>query len=253
MYPKPVSQEFIRYPFTESSTLRINDTLFFPTDFISDAHLYAYKKEIYEITGILKTRNSIKFIIGTVYDKELMTGEYQFAESEDVVNLFDMYGRRAGVLMVQSPESLLFFPNGEFRLNTGTARFEVSCHLLLANKSVEGFRAGGRLLSGDVQFVGTQGVILVREGNVITVHFTGEPYFRLWERARRSEGYTTRYVTSVRLTVQNRAQPEHSASVVLLPDENGNIPIYVGSTDSEHRDALRIIGQQQMLEIKLAK
>ena len=255
MLPRPFSLEFKNYPFTESSTFRVNDTLFFPADFLSDAHIYATRAEIYEITGIYKSRRTIRFTIGTPFNKDLITGEYSWLpdKADDdyggTIDLFDEHGRRAGILVIRSAVSLFFFPDGDYQLRSGTAKFEVTCHVFTNRKTVQCFKVGDKLLSGDVEWKGTQGVILTREDNVITVHFTGEPYYRLWLADLRNELYFSRCVTSLDLEVKNEQKPENNISVTLVPDEYGNIPIYVGSCENE---ALRIRGQKDSLEIKLA-
>jgi len=253
MYPRPFPyEESAKYPFSETSTFRINETLRFPVDFITDAHLYAERGETYEITRIIKKENDLLFVIGPPFHPALITGQYSLTDREDHIDLFDTYGRRAGVMVVKSAEAFLFFPDGDYRLQRGSARFEVSCHLFVEGDFVSGFAVNGKLVSGEVEFIGTQGVILERDGNTVIIHFTGEPYYALWRRADYGEEYFNRYISRILLSVHNTLHPEHNHSLIISPDANGNIPIYTNSL-LLYGDALRLKGGYARLDISLAK
>jgi len=268
MKPRPFPYETSSYPFSDSSTFQITKELYFPLDFIVDAHIYAYKSKIYEIVRIVKTINKLTLHIDTRDGTEKITGNFDIPiddkPSNNSIDLFDGYGRRAGVLIIGSLESISFLPNGDYKLSSGTIKFEVSCHIPIRNDTVNGFLVNGKLVSGDAQFVGTQGVILERStetgnrvssinqaGNTITVNFTGEPYYNLWDIPDMSD-YFSRFVAKVNLTVRNPAK-NYSESILLEPDKNGNIPIYVRNAGVFEEGALRIAGTKGRLTIKLAK
>jgi hypothetical protein len=111
---------------------------------------------------------------------------------------------------------------------------------------------GDELLSGNVTFTGTQGVILENKDNSLYVHFVGEPYGFLWRKDAYEEDVYNRYVSSVTLTVESTVDPRYNAELKLLPDDMGNIRLY---TDNVllYGDALRVIGRSGNLDIRLAK
>jgi len=257
MRPRPYPEEAKSYPLSEASTLRINDTLMFPVDFLKDAHIYAARGEPYEITRIQKANGVITFVIGTIFDREQIYGTYRpllskaFAASESLtIDLFDFqYKRRAGVLLAQTNPLFLFFPDGNFELEIGSVQFETACHVPMFSKALSGFRVNDALITGDVSFIGTQGVILECNDNTITVNFVGEPYYSAYEKARAGNRYL---VSSVRrLTLKVECPGGAASGVTLVPDANGYISLYADR--SLERAALRVSGRQGILEVGLAK
>jgi len=100
----------------------------------------------------------------------------------ECIDLFDAFDRRAGALVIGDPRIFGAFPDGEFDLESGSLIFEVSCYVVITGSALTGIRVGDKVVAGDVQFMGTQGVILERKGNEITVNFTGEPYYGIWRK-----------------------------------------------------------------------
>jgi len=260
MYPRAFPyHEAANYPFSEMSSFQLTDTIYFPADFIADAHIYVTGQNRYEITRLVKRRGQITIYIGTIVTQELIEGHYRI-EAENIneftkktIELIDTWGRRAGLLVVKSLESILFVPDGDYSLLRGTAMFEVACHVPIVEDRLVGFIVDGQLVTGDVEFVGTQGITLERKDNAVFFHFTGEPYYAIWRQEVFEEEFFNRYVASIDLTVINNRDPANliSKSFTLLPDINGNIPIYTNSLVL-YGDALRLTGRRNSLDIRLA-
>ena len=94
-------------------------------------------------------------------------------------------------------------------------------------------------------------VILERDENTILIHFTGEPYYLMWRKEHLGEDYSDRFISSVTVTTVNTITLARR-EVTLFPDENGNIPLYTNSL-LLYNDAMRIRGQRNQLDIRLAE
>jgi len=250
MHARPFPyQESSKFPFSETSMFYVSDTLSFPYDFLADAHVYTTNKEQYEITRILKKGHDLTLWIGNYIDQDQIIGSYCFEDAEsNVIELFDRYGRRAGMLVIKSAPAMQFFPDGDYTLISGTAIFEISCHVPIPMASVTGFVVNNRLMSGDVKMIGTHGVILTRQDNTVTVHFVGEPYYNKWRAVENNDHFFDRYVSRVTVSVDDTINQGKTGSLMLQPDKNGNIPIFA----NYNGNALRIKGAQSRLSFSLA-
>jgi len=271
MRPRPFPHESASYPFTDASTFRVANGAVFPRNFLLDARIYATSKGIYEISRIEKTPTDLKLTIGPAPDRSIITGSYKLLDKEEQIDLYDRYGRRAGVLVVDTAEMMSFLPDGDYELSANTAKFEVSCHVMVGGRALEGFvvethtdiddlanttlelgTVTRTLMSGDLNMVGGHGVALVREGNELTIHFTGEPYYNLWESISKGFKGNNSYLTAVNLLVRNPDDPQYNLSTMIVPDEHGNIPIYMNNAILGLGDALRLRGERGRLTIRLA-
>ena len=145
MRPRPFPYEHSSYPFSDTSTFQLDEETRFPTNFLSDAHIYVTTPTIHEITRVIKSRAKLTFFIGTPLGPDIISGEYNLPYDEvgtdfrNTIDLFDQFGRRAGVLVIDIKEAFLFVPDGNYELDYGSVKFEVSCHISMSNDSVSGF------------------------------------------------------------------------------------------------------------------
>jgi hypothetical protein len=245
-------QESKKYPFNEKSTFYITNEITFPYEFLADAHIYTTNNTPYELTRIVKDKKKVIFSIGTFSNRDQITGTYFFNTTKtNVIDLFDVHTRCAGMFVIAIPHLIEFLPDGDYDLNPGTAIFEVSCHIPMKLTGVTGFVVNDELASGDVQFIGTQGVAIVKEDNEITFNFVGEPYWNKWKRAEKNEYMSDNYLQFLHIVVDNPAFG-YEQELILLPDENGNI-LLSSNNIFLLNSALRLSGKESNLILSLAK
>lgn len=270
--PRAFPYESVAYPFKDSSTFVIEEELLFPKEFLRDAHVYARKKGVYGITSLVKKGDRLDVTIGLPSNRDLIFGSYELSSGEEQITLTDSYLRWAGVLLVDTPATLSFLPDGEYTLGGKSLLFEASCHVPAFSGSVEmlividedpdlGYDSTSAVISEEslsylltnrVKFIGTHGVVLEHKGdsNELIIHFVGEPYGRVWEQSLVGVG-ESQLVSSVTINVVNTENPDYSATELLFPDENGNIPIFMNNLTPLESDALRIQGKEGELSFKL--
>lgn len=203
-----------RYPFASEATLT-NGEQFLPAGTLLDACLYPIGggADLY-LSAVVVDHDRVTVFFGDAADARLCSGSFDLVSPPDTVPLVDAFGRSAGLLVSESSRLGLF---GAWGL--GTFAFEAEQTPLAATVcfpqpavGVRGIRVpDGTVLTGDVWFVGEDGVVLRKETvevppercgparayTVIRVDVVGDPLFRRRLCTPTDLFETPRYVQSI--------------------------------------------------------
>lgn len=142
-------------------------------------------------------------------------GDFKLVSPPDVIDLFDSYGRPAGVLVSESRRLGLFqaWGVGTHEFLADETEFAATCVFPTPEIGVRGIRLEtGELFTGDVWLVGDDGIVLrmerleipvsgtneLRRVNAIRVDVVGDPLFRRRLCEPRSLFSTPTFVTAIR-------------------------------------------------------
>jgi hypothetical protein len=174
-----------RYPFADRATLASSTAgLEIGRDTFIDASIYTINgdRQAY-ISAIVVTPQLITIYLGDVGDPRRASAEFNplAAPADGVLNVFDIYGRPAGMLL-STPLALARFsgwPTGTHTFLPAAAEFVSSVVIPAREPGVRGLVADdAALLTGDVWIVGGRGVVVRKEDEeIIRVDIIGEPLF----------------------------------------------------------------------------
>lgn len=236
--------ETTKYPFSDTATLtnQEEDQNFIPEGVFLDAALYPVggRARLY-LSKVVIAADTATLYIGDPVVSELASGIINLLDPDDEVVLVDTAGRPAGVLVSESARLLSFqgWTDGEHTFDISDTEFVARVCLPTPEVGVRGFQLDdGSVLTGDVWFVGDDGVVLThqtasepdpavpggtREVQVIRIDVVGDPLYR----RRLCEGVFT--TPNFLQTITAR---EGCREVVCEGDESGNVLISVGSQDA---------------------
>jgi hypothetical protein len=179
-------QEFLNeqkdttYPFTPSSSLTNGLVTLSPTVFTDCALYPALATTTLYLTKVSVSYTSLEFYLGTEEIPEMLTGTVALPVSVAAVTLFDQYERVGGLLTFEQAQLgiIAAWGEGDHLFTRAQTEFCVSCHQLQPGKGLAGFRLpDGTVVTGEVWFVGGDGVVLRRDGSDIRVDVVGDPLF----------------------------------------------------------------------------
>lgn len=181
--------ESTKYPFLPTASLSNGSVSLLEGTFL-DAHLYAVGGERrYYLSKVVVSSSSIEIHIGDFDSTSQMTGSVSLPITEDNVELFDSYGRPAGVLASEAIRLSLLagWGVGEHVFDRDATEFCITCQMPVPDVGVSGIEySEGKIISGKVWFVGEDGVVIRTEqstdtsGNPVTVlrfDVVGDPLF----------------------------------------------------------------------------
>ncbi len=225
-----------KHPFADISTLVNRDGIFVPVGVFLDASIYLVGGQPpFYISYLDITQQGAKIWIGDSKQERLASTEFSFTSLPDTLPLQDSYERPAGIF-VSEPSRLSIFqslPVGEHAFRSSQTQFSATCTIPLPDIGVRGFVLDdGTVISGNVWFVGEDGVVLtpetrsvevtpgeLSEETVLRIDVVGDPLFR---RKLCGGLFTTpQFLQSV--IVQSGA-----CEVELHSDVAGNIQITIG-------------------------
>jgi|JI10StandDraft_1071094.scaffolds.fasta_scaffold06965_2 hypothetical protein len=235
-YPELLpSLENTNYPFIPAASLSNNSVFFLQGTFL-DAQIYAVGGVgNYYISSVVITSNHFKINIGDSNNSTLISGTVQLPIVESIIELTDSYGRPAG-LLVSEPSRLALFSTWGIGTHTFEAKqttFAITCQIPVPDAGVTGFvLPDGSLVTGNVWFVGEDGVVLRHEvgedkyGNptdLIRVDIVGDPLFLQRLCNPESLFVPVNPVRTVRIVADNQ-------TFDCTPDEFGNITIQMNDS-----------------------
>jgi len=206
-----------RYPFADDATLTTRDGLTLHESTFVDAVVYPPgARTTVGIRSVEITERHATLWIGDETQPRLASGTFDRLDTADAVPLVDLYDRPAGLLLTDPVHLSVFqtWPLGRHDLTAKAAPFVASCVIPLPAVGVQGFVVGGVVLTGDVWFVGEDGVVLSEEDGAIRVDIVGDPLF-----VRRLCGPVDLFQTRRFVKTING----------IPPDEYGNFNFVVGS------------------------
>ena len=242
------SQEDTKYPFTDRATLLDEQQRrSIPPNTFADAYLYPASGplERVRLSEIEVSETSVVFRVGDETTAVLASsGDVPLFSAPEMLVLVDTRGRTAGVLVCR-PEEIARFASWDYGVYTfaaDDAEFSARCVCPIPATALEGFVVNGEVVSGDVWFVGQQGVVLTFESvsidgdcrrpdeeyPVLRVHAVGDPLLqrRLCEdQAGGRAAYTTPpYVRGIRVR-QGADLGSSSLLFTVTPDAQGYINV----------------------------
>lgn len=169
----------VRYPFRDGATLHSSRGIDLAQSIFVDARLYP----IGAVAGIFLNRISVVGSSVTVAiadsNGELATVTFDAATStSDSLELFDRYGRPAGILASDtvSLAGLTNFGAGDTTFLQAATEFCSSVAIPMPQYGVVGILVGDTLFAGDVWLVGTNGVVLRVVDGALRIDVVGDPY-----------------------------------------------------------------------------
>jgi hypothetical protein len=228
----------LHYPFIDDATLVAGDGLELPEDVFRDAALYAPGGLAGQyLSGVLATAQDITFVVSDA-GGELCRGTVG-RELVDQIPLEDQYGRGCGVLVPgdRFASFVAQVPTGEHSFGLGAAEFTATCVTPMPSSGISGFLLDdGSFVSGDVWIVGRDGVtVRLDEDNVVRVHATGDPQFRIKNCGDAVETELPIPLQKLDVTLVDSGQ----ATVRLTPDIYGGVHIYPGRNQA-NKNVLRV-------------
>jgi hypothetical protein len=170
-----------RYPFTDSSSLEGTGGIKIDKDIFLDAVLYliGYNPPLY-IRTISAQARLVTISISDATNSASITGTLDPFNNGDTIALSDNYGRPAG-LLVCDPERISRFqtwPLGTYSFDD-KAEFVASVVIPLPENHLSGFiLPDGSVATGDVWFVGENGVVVRDDNGTIRFDMVGDPLFK---------------------------------------------------------------------------
>lgn len=217
-----------KYPFADNASAASSEVTL-PDDLFVDGRLYPIggNAELY-LSRITKDANALTFAIRATGTDELATASFTLADIPENGELvfFDTYNRPAG-LLVSSEIALQAFSGidvGIYEFTLVQTEFAAAVNTSQPSPGVRGFLLpNGDIMTGDVWFVGEDGVVLRRDGNAMRVDVIGDPFAarKLCGDEEANEEVAT-------------LQPYCPIKLLngIAPDEQGNFQLLVGSNQS---------------------
>lgn len=172
-----------KYPFADRCPLTTDTGLVLAADTFLDAALFPVNtpRRLFLTEVRAAGTRTVTLVLGDEGGTELATVEFDPLDPPTELALADEYGRPAG-LLVSTADRLSGFQTWGFGTHRfgQAAEFAAACVIPVPGDGVRGFLlADGTLFTGDVWFVGEDGVVVREDGeNVIRVDLVGDPLFR---------------------------------------------------------------------------
>lgn len=234
-------QELCNYPFADWATLGGGTPAALPNNMFLDAVLYPIGAgDGIHLSAIRTDGSNVVFVISDE-TRELATGTFDTADPDatDTIELFDSYGRIAGVLVGDPVElrALSSWSEGERTYSYADTGFTPTVLIPLPQIGVRGLALeSGEILTGDCWVVGERGVTLTVDDGAIRIDLVGDTTSR-----RRICEQLNSYQQPWFLRTINFMGPSKTGSFSILPGTS----IAVDS-------ALRIVPEGNGLSISLA-
>lgn len=217
----------IKFPFEDTASLT-NDAgaVLFETTFLDAAFYVIGAKSRLYIGKITVSAESVKIDIHDDTQRAVASGSFSKLSPPDVISFTDIYNRPAG-LMVSDSISLSIFSAwelGEHNFTADQTAFVARCCHAVPDVGVRGFLLDdGNIVSGDVWFVGDDGVVLscdsttertpcVSSQSVTTlrVDIVGDTLFRRRLCSSPSDFETPRFLQSITFCLPGMLPSESS-------------------------------------------
>jgi hypothetical protein len=246
----------VRYPFTNVASLTSRDGRVIVEGTFIDAALFpAGGQTGLYISAVELTHQEATIRIGDDGTDDRCSGSFSLIQPSDSIALFDSYGRPAGILVSEAARLGIFqsWGVGSHLFDQKTSEFCTAVCMPTAATGVYGVRlADDSVLTGDVWFVGEDGVVLrtsteTRKGEevtVIRVDVVGDPLFRRRLCSPQSLFTTPRFIKQLRIV---HAGGEFNCT----PDAYGNIRI-AEDNDLNAKTVMRIRNSADGIVISLA-
>lgn len=229
-----------KYPFADTASLSNNSGDFIPEGIFLDASLYVIgaKDRLY-IAKIEITADSGTLTLNDSTKKAVATATFNLLDPPSQIQVLDLFGRPAGIL-VTDPTNLAIFQAwiaGSHEFQIGTTEFVARVTIPTPEIGVRGFLLDdGTLMTGDVWFVGGDGVVLtpglasIDEScsnpaelfGFIRVDIVGDPLYRRKLCDPVNLFQTPRFLKKLRVL-------RGCDAIDMVPDEHGGIRLGVGS------------------------
>lgn len=258
------------YPFSERSTFLSLSNQVFPSDLLIDAVLYPLGSNgPLHVSVVRIESDQVELIVGSGSNRFVASAKISLLGSTQECQVFDPYGRPAGMLLVRREKlgHLTAWGVGEHFMSERSAEFCPVVCLPLPERGVFGIVTDDNpsAAAGDVWLVGGDGVVLTVDdvlhpdadssgGNMAThhrikVHVVGDPLFRRRMCADLGEDWfsTPRFIKVIRVVGPNgsfECRPGESGNFILMANnslaqdtilrietEGSTIRIYVASVD----------------------
>lgn len=171
----------VKYPFIDNATLKNGDGDSIDQDLFEDARIYPIGGHSGAFISKVKFDGTyISFVISDSVTANTASGKISKPVTSGTIELLDVYGRQAGVL-VSTAEKLenLFgrYKQGETVFTSAATEFVPTVVTSIVCPGVQGFVLDdGSFISGNVYLCGTDGIVLSADGDEIRVDIVGDPY-----------------------------------------------------------------------------
>jgi hypothetical protein len=229
---------FTHFPFSDSAVLETVSGRTLPMELFLDLTV-SVTGELLTLTRLRKSREGLVFFFGTAYNPTLIsfTLPYGGFDGELTAVLYGPEGEIRGSVVYDASvlPMLLAWPDGGYTFRHGGLPPVLSCYRPAGAAGLTGLQFTGEdgilhTQTRDLCLTGADGVQLEQQGNVVTIHFMGDP---LYERKRQGELWKTPSFLET-LDVMS----EGGGSAELTPDADGRV--ILGTFGMNPDDALRI-------------
>lgn len=223
-----------KYPFMDTASMTNgNDAI--PEHVIVDARLYPAEHDGRLFLSNVKVSSNRTFEVSISDGTRGVVGQATGDSDSVILNLTDSYGRPAGVL-VGGPLNFEYFANwsvGDHEFEEDQTPFLPRVQLPMPKNRVTGFLLDdGSFFTGDVWFVGENGVRLRTDGTSIRVDVVGDA-LKLFRNCRNIGAEADNAITEL-----FRAKALRTINGI-PPDETGNFQIII-SAQANDLQLLRI-------------
>ena len=223
MMADPLFQEWrdryenTKYPFSETATLVNDSGDFLPNNTFLDARFYPVGGGARQYLS--KVEVGTDEITLTLSDaiNDLATVTFNKAAPPAELELLDLYGRPAGVIVATSIALSIFsgWSLGDHLFDAGDTEFSATVVVPTPQIGLRGFVLDdGSFFAKDVKLVGCDGVILTMSEGRVVVNVVGEPLFKRKICSEIGAFETPRFVKTIN---------------GIEPDDFGNFGFYVGT------------------------
>lgn len=174
-------QRKVQYPFADTATLT-NDIVTFPDSLFVDGRLYPIGggPRLY-ISEVKREVDVITLTLRSEASADLATASFQIASPpvNGILTFTDQYDRPAGVLVSTARELAIFgaIDQGTYSFTITQTEFAAAAVVPMPDAGVRGIiTEDGDLVAGDVWFVGENGVVLRKDGEVLRIDIVGDPF-----------------------------------------------------------------------------
>lgn len=216
-----------KYPFADYATLRASDReISFRKDVFIDAVFYPIGGGVaVYLSRVVVAINKVTIYAQTVDPAVTISAEYDplSLPEKNTLDFYDEYNRPAGVMIFDSDRILEIaqWGIGEYTFTRAAAEIVATAFIPAQEPGVRALTVDGKeFITGDVCFVGSDGVVLTENDGVIRVDIVGVPLF---QRAACD-------------AIGKKKQPQRFVSTIndCGPDEFGNFTIT--ATDANVKD-----------------
>lgn len=178
-----VANSKIKYPFVDSASLAATNGAFLPESVILDASIIADPQYTRVwISSITRNGSQITFNIANSINRAFATGVYNLATAGDTVYLLTQADQPAGVLVIDNTSNFLQgWPTGTSEFLAAATTFSMSALEFLPGAAVTEVRSDNAIQSGDLCWVGSDGVQLrtTENPNEVVIDIVGDPLYEL--------------------------------------------------------------------------